>query len=747
MSTIFKEVNWSLGALLADIKQGVIGLPDIQRPFVWKNVKVRDLLDSMYRGYPIGYLLLWETGGGGTNKAIGVDQKQLTPDLAIVDGQQRLTSLYAVFNGVEVVRDDFAQERIYIAFNPLEQRFEVASAATRQDPAFIPDISVVWSGDVGLIPLYNRYIESLRKTRELSDSDAKVIEDSLTRLHALSSFPLTALHLSADISEEDVAEVFVRVNSQGKSLSQADFILTLMSVFWDDGRTALEQFSREARKPGDGSPSPYNNFINPSPDQLLRVAVGLAFKRARLRSVYSVLRGKDLETDEFSTDHREQQFDRLKSAQKHTLNLNHWHGFMQCLRLAGFRTARMINSQTALMYSYIVYLIGRTEFKVSEQDLRGAIARWFFMASLTGRYTGSAESAMESDLAMLNAASTPDEFVAKLSQAADIAMTNDFWEVTLPNELATSTARSPSLFAFEAALVVLDAPVLFSDTKVADWLDPAAKPPKSIERHHLFPKAHLAKVGIASRREINQIANYAYVEWRDNAAISAQAPSEYLPAMIEGIAEAALDQMYRLHALPKDWEQMPYDGFLRERRVRMARIIREGYERLSSGPAVAEPGGIDLAAIITSGEADRVEFKSTLRINLHTGERDDHMQQAVIKTIAGFLNTHGGTLIIGVADDGNPVGIDADGFASEDKMSQHLANLVNSRIGAKAWASIHANFDDHSGVRVLTVRCEASQSPTYAKEGDSQAFYVRASTSTVALPIDQIADYIKGRFG
>ena len=246
-----------------------------------------------------------------------------------------------------------------------------------------PDISVVWSGNVGLIPLYNHYIESLRKTRDLSDSDAKVIEDSLTRLHALSSFPLTALHLSADISEEDVAEVFVRVNSQGKSLSQADFILTLMSVFWDDGRTALEQFSREARKPGDGEPSPYNNFIKPSPDQLLRVAVGLAFKRARLRSVYSVLRGKDLETDEFGAEHRERQFDRLKSAQKHTLNLNHWHGFMQCLRLAGFRSVRMINSQTALMYSYIVYLIGRTEFKVPEQDLRGAIARWFFMASLT----------------------------------------------------------------------------------------------------------------------------------------------------------------------------------------------------------------------------------------------------------------------------------------------------------------------------------------------------------------------------
>lgn len=746
-TTIFKKVDWTLEALLASIRQGAIGLPDIQRPFVWKNVKVRDLLDSMYRGYPIGYLLLWESGGVETHKAIGVGEKQVAPGLVIVDGQQRLTSLYAVFNGVEVVRDNFSEERIHIAFNPLEERFEVATAATRQDRAFIPDVSVVWSGALGPFQLFNRYVERLRETRDVSEDDATVIENSLTRLSALKAFPLTALHLSADISEEDVAEVFVRVNSQGKSLNQADFILTLMSVFWDDGRTALEQFSRDARVPSAGAPSPFNHFIKPSPDQLLRVSVGLAFRRARLRSIYSVLRGKDLETDEFGVDGREQQFDRLKHAQQRVLNLNYWHGFMQCLRLAGFRTARMVNSQTALLYCYALYLIGRTELNVAEHELRRTIARWFFMASLTGRYTRAAESAMESDLTMLSGVSTPEEFIARLSQAADIALTNDFWEVTLPNDLATSTARSPSLSAYEAAMVLLDARVLFSETKISDWLDPAAKPPKSIERHHLFPKKHLAKLGITSRRDINQIANYAYVEWQDNETISAQAPSDYLPAIAQDVAAADLEQMYRLHALPYGWEQMPYDKFLMERRVLMAQIIREAYGQLSQGPTASEPTAPDLTAIIAGGEADRVEFKSTLRINLHTQQRDARMEDTVIKTIAGFLNTHGGTLIIGVADDGNPVGIDADGFENEDKMSQHLANLVNDRIGAKAWASIHANFDDYSGVRVLSVRCEAAQSASYVKEGKTGAFYVRAGTSTVALPVDQIAEYVKQRFG
>ena len=166
-----------------------------------------------------------------------------------------------------------------------------------------------------------------------------------------------------------------------------------------------------------------------------------------------------------------------------------------------------------------------------------------------------------------------------------------------------------------------------------------------------------------------------------------------------------------------------------------------------------EPERLDLAAIIARGETTRVEFKSTLRVNLHTGENDDRMQQEVIKTIAGFLNANGGTLIIGVTDkgkpveiDSKPVGIDADKFASEDKMSLHLTDLVDSRIGTNYWTLIDVSFDDYSGVRVLTVHCKKSSSPAYAKESNGKALYVRAATSTRSLEIDQVADYLKERF-
>ena len=579
-----------------------------------------------------------------------------------------------------------------------------------------------------------------------ADQEA-AIEESLTKLSELSTFPLTALQLYADIGDEDVAEVFVRVNSKGKTLNQADFILTLMSVFWDEGRTALETFSRQARQPSASDSSPYQHFINPMPDQLLRVAISVAFERARLRSIYSVLRGKDLETGKFDSKRREQQFALLKDAQQRTLNLRHWHGFMHCLKRAGFRSERMIISQNALLNSYALYLIGRTKLRVPEQALRAAVARWFFMASLTGRYTGSSETALESDLAMLRGVETAEQFTAKLVEAERIALTDDFWSVTLPNELATAAPRSPSLFAFDAALVILEAPVLFSDAKVGDWLDPAVKPPKSIERHHLFPKAFLQRQGVTRRQQISQIANQAYVEWQDNIAISDQAPEKYLPAISAGIAADRLALMLRLHALPDGWEQLPYEEFLRRRREEMAKIIREAYERLISEPVRQDVAPVDIAAIIAAGEGDRVEYKSTLRINLHTGEKDPRMEDAVIKTIAGFLNTHGGTLMIGVADDGNPVGIEADVFANEDKMHLHLTNLVNDRIGPRAWTAIHANFDDHEDVRVLVVRCEKAQAPAYVKEkAGGDAFYIRTGAATVALSTQETVEYIRQRF-
>ena len=582
MATLFKEVGYSLSLLIENIEMGDIGLPEIQRPFVWPNSKVRDLFDSMYRGFPIGYLLFWINGFSEVHRQIGTNVKQKVPRLLIVDGQQRLTSLYAVMKGIAVVRKDYSQERIYIAFRPRDQKFEVTDAATRRDPEFISDISQLWSGSLSRNRFVKGFIRRLGDHRPLSEDEEDELSENIDRLYDLQNYPFRALELSSAVDEENVAEVFVRINSKGTTLNQADFILTLMSVFWDEGRTELEYFCRDARQPSTSAGSPYNYFIQTDPDQLLRVSIGLGFRRARLRHVYSILRGKDLETEEFSDDLREQQFAVLKEAQGYALNLQNWHEFLKVLMRAGFRRGKMISSQNALLYTYALFLIGKRDYGIDSYTLRNTMARWFFMASLTGRYTGSPETKMEQDLALLRGVSNGQTFVQLVNRIIIDTFTEDYWNINLPNALATSSARSPSLFAYYAALNLLEARVLFSKMKVSELLDPALKGTKAaIERHHLFPRAFLRTLGLTSTRDTNQIANYALVEWSDNINISDKSPSEYFPQYAARFAQRELDEMMYWHALPQGWEEMEYLEFLEARRKQIARVIRDGFFKLN----------------------------------------------------------------------------------------------------------------------------------------------------------------------
>jgi len=750
MSTVYRKVDPTLRGLIDQIKQGDIGLPDLQRPFVWKNVKVRNLFDSMYRGFPVGYLLFWEPAEVASAKAIGGDAKQKPARLLIVDGQQRLTSLYAVMQGVEVIRQNYKAEKIEIAFDPLNEKFEVADAAIRRDPRYIPNISILWAPGANIFKLASDHIEKLNAVQELTPEDEKRVQESIMRLNQLINYPFTALELSSSVDEEAVSDVFVRINSEGKKLNQADFILTLMSVFWDEGRKELEHFCAAARQPSKGEASPYNPFIEPDPDQLLRVSVGVAFRRARLKSVYSLLRGKNVVTDEFDRDASEQQFEILKIAQAKVLNLQHWHDFMKAVREAGFRSAKMITSKNNLIFAYILYLIGKTDYGVEERTLRKLIAAWFFMSSLTARYSSSPESQMEFDLARFRPVETADQFASVVETVVRVTLTGDFFTTNLPADLATSSPRSPSQYAYFAALNVLNATALYSDQKTADLFDAGVKAPRAAsELHHLFPKGYLNTIGITDNRERNQIANFALAEWHDNAGMADRAPSDYAPEYEDGTDPKKLQQMYYWHALPDGWFRMDYQSFLQKRRELIAEVIRDAFNKLRGNDAGADEARSteELAELISDGETATSEFKSTLRVNLHTGQNDPRMELGVLKTIAGFINSKGGgSLVIGVSDDGAPVGIDADKFPNEDKMYLHLINLIKDRIGADFMLYIHPRFDDYEDERVLCVDCDPGRSPVYVKDGKEHRFYVRTGAATAELSGREAQEFIRQRF-
>lgn len=745
--TIFSPSSEPIVTLIEDIDRGKIGLPELQRPFVWPNVNIRDLFDSLYRGYPAGFLLFWKTGGDGMLKSIGTGAKQYVPELAIVDGQQRLTSLYAVIKGAEVLRANFKKERIEIAFNPLSERFDVADAAIRKDRSYISNISTLWAAGYNQRQFREAFIKQISETRELTDDERERIEDAINRLHDLTKYSFTALTLNASVDEQTIAEVFVRINGKGKTLNQADFIMTLMSVFWEEGRVDLENFSHKAVVPGDGQSSPFNHFIKPSPDQMLRATVGLALKRARLENVYSALRGRDPATGLDNPEKREGQFALMQEAQEAVLNLANWHHFLDALKLAGYRGQKMVSSEAAIIYCYVLYLIGIRDYGIDRTTVRQVIAEFFFMAAMTGRYTNSPETRFEADLSMVRGLNDGAVFVARLREICATTLTGDYWEITLPSQLATSAARSPSLFAYQAALIKLDAPVLFSPMKIAAMVDPAVKGSKaSLEQHHLFPRGYLEDRGVKDLKIINQIANFAPVEWPDNIKIGKQAPAEYVPALDSTLSADERDHLYRLHALPHLWWEMTYDEFLVARRLRMAQVVREAWTRLVGDTKTRTPDPASIAELIAGGETGAVEFKSTLRANLHTGQPDEKMHLAALKTIAGFLNAKGGTLLVGVSDSGEVLGLDADGFPNEDKMGLHLVNLIRDRIGDVFLPYTHLHFEDENGGRVLAIRCERGPRAAFVKDGAQQRFFVRGGNATTELVGASITDYVKQRF-
>lgn len=581
MATVFKEVSYNLATLIQQIDLGVIGLPDIQRPFVWPDTKVRELFDSMYKGYPVGYFLFWANANVEHTKGIGTLTKQKHPNLLIVDGQQRLTSLFAVIKAQEIIRENYTKATIVIAFNPLEEKFEIPDASIRKNPRYFQNISLIWQPNINIIKVINEFLQNLKNSVELTDEEEEKIQNAFMQLKNLESYPFSALELSSNITEEQVADVFVRINSQGKTLNQADFILTLMSVFWEEGRKNLEEFCRLCRIPSKENASPFNYLIDPDPDQMLRVSVGLAFRRARLQYVYSILRGKDLETGTFSTDRRDNQFDLLKQAQAKALNIQNWHEFIKAVKQAGFARQDYISSNNNLLYAYIFFLIGREDFKMDLYELKKLIGKWFFMSSITGRFTGSPETIMEMDLARLRGINSAEDFAKVLNDIIVSQLTSDFWMITLPMDLSTSSSTSPSLYAYYAALYVLGANGLFSKLKVSDLLQEGLRSKKSaLERHHLFPKAWLKKNGVTELRETNQIANFALVEWSDNISISDKAPSKYLPDYLNRLSNSEKEKMYYWHCLPEKWEEMSYETFLIERRKRIAMVVKDAYETI-----------------------------------------------------------------------------------------------------------------------------------------------------------------------
>lgn len=587
---LFDNIPSKVSDLLNDVKNGRIGLPDLQRPFVWKDNKVRELLDSMMKGYPIGYIMLWASPDDYANTAqIGKNDKVYKqPDDLVIDGQQRLTALLAAMYGVTIRDKNYAERKIRISFNPLTREFAVWTQAFERDPEWISEISSVFSADQehSISKFRKTYIKTANEGRikngqpQLTEDEEDLIEENINDLLNLGIYSLPTLKINAKADEEDVADIFVRVNSGGQNLTEKNFIETLIAVYDNEVYDKINNFCSESRKPANGTS--YNQILQVDPSHLIRVAVGVGFRRARLRYAYMLLRGKNLKTGEITQNVRKENLSIFKASLDMATNLNNWHAFMNLFTSAGYLKGCLVASSNAVVFSYVLYLIGKYEYKVSSVELQKIICKWIFMSTITGFYTGSTETEVEKQFADLRSIHTANQFVTYLDNEISNRFTDDYFRYSLPAELNSSSATSPAWYGYIAAINVLGTPMLFSTAPLSKYFVLGTNGNKnSIDKHHIFPKHYLEKIGYDNDRDRNQIANFTYLDYTTNIDISDAPPVEYVTRYREKLGEEGYKRTCAQNALPENFEKLTYPQFLSQRRLLMAQIVKKAYNELN----------------------------------------------------------------------------------------------------------------------------------------------------------------------
>lgn len=587
---LFKNIPSKVDDLVRGVRIGRIGLPDLQRPFVWTDNKVRDLFDSMMKGYPIGYVMIWESPADYETKknVIGKNEKiHDEPKELVIDGQQRLTALVAAMYGVVVKDKNFADKEIKISFNPLTREFAVWTPAYERDTEWISRISDVFLAKEqnSIISLRRKFIKEANEGRakknlgELTEDEETTIEDSINALLNLSDFSLPTLEIQYNADEEAVADIFVRVNSGGQKLTENNFIQTLISVYENETSDRINEFSEKSRIPADNTS--YNTLLAIEPSHLIRMAVGVGFRRARLRYAYMLLRGKNLKTGKFSAEERQANLDKFKDALDKVMNLNNWHGFINIVGEAGYISNKLIASSNAVVFSYVLYLIAKYDYKLDAISLRKCISKWFFMSTITYFYTGSTESEVENQFADLRDVNTAEEFIAYIDRIISTRFTDDYFNLTLPSELNSAAAISPAWNGYIAAQIVLNNPMLFSNTPVSKYFIIGSSGTKNaIDKHHIFPKHYLEQIGYTNDRDRNQLANFTYLDYVTNIDISDKAPADYINAYRQKLGDDGYKKTCEQNALPENFENMEYPEFLEKRRQLMAQLVRKAYMEL-----------------------------------------------------------------------------------------------------------------------------------------------------------------------
>ena len=583
--------------LLTWITEKEIAIPEIQRPFVWDATKVRDLMDSLLNGFPIGYLIAWRNPNVRLKDGTTSSGKRI-----LIDGQQRITALTAALLGWPVINKDYEKTKIKIAFHPVDKTFEVSNPAILKNKAWLADISESLSPKTEVPDLVDQYCDLN------PDANKNEIYRSIEALRGIVNNPIGLIELNSDLDIETVTEIFIRINSQGTVLSQADFAMSKIAANEKYGgntlRKIIDYFCHLAVAPEfydhivevdkEFAGNKYlqsmawlrnenDDLYDPSYTDMLRVAFTSEFKRGKLQDLVALLSGRNFETRDYEESIAEASFQRLEKGTLNFINETNFKRFLMILRSAGFIDSSLTRSQNALNFAYILYLILR-EKKEYSGKIESYVRRWYVMSIISGRYAGSPESTIDADIRRIDEMGFGPYFEnvekAELSDAR--------WNSGLPQQFNSSVASSPLFRLFLAAQVKLgDKGFLSRDITIADLITHRG------DVHHVFPRGYLKAKGL-NRTRYNQIANFVMMQSEINIAIGNKSPKDYFSRLADQCSGGKirfgsicdpdeLKENFKMNCVPErmgERELEHYDDFLEERRKLMAKRVRDYYRSL-----------------------------------------------------------------------------------------------------------------------------------------------------------------------
>lgn len=579
--------NVTIEEILGWIKQGKIGLPEMQRPFVWSTAKVRDLVDSLYNGYPIGYIVTWQNPTVGLKNESSSNNKEI-----IIDGQQRLTALKAALSGEKVVSQQYITKRIKISFKPSTGEFNTLNSAIEKDPLWINDISDIFKSD------FNSYSYVTDNAKKLGMAPED-LGATLQKLLAIRQSEIGDIKLGYNLSIGAVTDIFNRINSKGVSLSSADLAMSRLSADTIHGgnnlRKQIEYFVQLLNDPNllenivkfDSDfantkefnqikwiASEINPIYKPRYADILHLILATSFKRGKLSDMVSLISGRNFEARNYSEEGMKANYAKMQAGATLVFNKSNFQRYLMILRDMGMRNSGKLGlvGHGVFNFGYILFLYLHRSTNLSQEKIASYLKRWIIMSALTGRYSGSSETITESDLKMISRDANP---INVLDDILDREMNDSFWNGTLPNMLRVQSTQASSWRIFQMSQIYgKDTAWLAKDTSTETVM---------LEEgniHHIFPQAYLRKNGF-SKGDINQIANYVWVTQPKNLEISDKAPKDYLSD--ENIIEFMSETNNRENAIPEeivDYDFHNYSDFLNQRRHLMAKKMREFYENM-----------------------------------------------------------------------------------------------------------------------------------------------------------------------